>query len=69
MVHYSFENEEHSVLPHPHGNSKSQSGYVGTMPSTRCKLCEVSHHLPPKHAVGEVRWLVWCLESVKTPEK
>ena len=54
MVHYSLENEEHSVLPCPHGNSKSQSTYVRTMPSTMCKLRDVSHYLPPKHAVGEV---------------
>ena len=54
MVHYSFDNEEHRILPHPHGNSKSQSAYVRTMPSTMCKLREVSRYLPPKHAIGEV---------------
>ena len=54
MVHYSFDNEEHSVLPRPHGNSKSQSAYVRTMPSTMCKLRDASQYLPPKHAVGEV---------------
>ena len=25
LVHYTFDNEEHAILSHPHGNSKSQS--------------------------------------------
>ena len=54
LVHYSFDNEEHVILPRPHGNSKSRSSYVRTMPSTICKLREASEHLPPKYAVADV---------------
>ena len=54
LVHYTFENEEHIIMPRPHGNSKSPSAYVRTLPSTLQKLREVSQHVPPKHAVSEV---------------
>ena len=54
MVHYSFDGKEHTVLPRPHGNSKSQNPYIHTMPSTLCKLRNAIEHLPPKYAVGKV---------------
>ena len=54
LVHYTFENEEHAIMPRPHGNSKSQSAYVRTLPSILQKLREVSQHVPPKQAVSDV---------------
>jgi len=54
LVHYTFENEEHAIMPRPHGNSKSQSAYVRTLPSTLQKIRKVSQHVPPKQAVSEV---------------
>ena len=54
LVHYTFDTEEHAILSRPHGNSKSQSAYIRTMPSTMTKLREACQHLPPKHAVCEV---------------
>lgn len=69
MLHYSFEGEEHAVLPRPHGNAKSQSAYVRTMPSTICKLREASQHLPPKCAVGEVTRSVGGLTGASSVSK
>ena len=66
LVHYTFENEEHIIMPRPHGNSKSQSAYVRTLPSTLQKLREVSQHVPPKHAVSEVSRSVGGLSRVSS---
>ena len=66
MVHYTFENEEHAIMPCPHGNSKSQSAYVRTLPSTLQKLHEVSQHVPPKQAVSEVSRSVGGLSHVSS---
>ena len=66
LVHYTFENEEHAIMPHPHGNSKSQSPYVRTLPSTLQKLHEVSQHVPPKQAVGKVSRSVGGLSRVSS---
>ena len=69
MVHYSFENEEHRVLPCPHGISKTRSSYVQKMPSTICKLHEASEHLPPKYAVGKVTKSVGGLTGASSASK
>ena len=63
LVHYTFENEEHIIMPRPHGNSKSQSAYVRTLPST---LRDVSQHVAPKHAVSEVSRSVGGLSHVSS---
>ena len=42
LLHYSFDNEEHTVMTRPHGNSKSNTGFVQTMPSTPSKVRELS---------------------------
>ena len=53
LVHYTFESEEHAIMPRPHGNSKSQSAYIRTLPSTLQKLREVKviMCLPNKQSV------------------
>ena len=66
LVHYTFENEEHAIMPRPHGNSKSQSAYVRTLPSILQKLREVSQHVPPKQAVSEVSRSVGGLSCVSS---
>ena len=66
LVHYTFENEEHIIMPRPHGNSKSQSAYVRTLPSTLQKLRDVSQHVAPKHAVSEVSRSVGGLSHVSS---
>ena len=53
LLHYCFDNEEHTVLTRPHGNSKSDTGFVRTMPSTLSKVRELSENLKPKHVVAE----------------
>ena len=37
LVHYTFENEEHAIMPRPHGNSKSQSAYVYEHCQAHCR--------------------------------
>lgn len=66
LVHYTFENEQHIIIPRPYGNSKSQSAYVRILPSTLQKLREVSQHVPPKHAVSEVSRSVGGLSHVSS---
>ena len=65
-MHYTFENEEHAIMPRPHGNSKTKSSYVRTLPSTLQKLREVSKYVPPKHAVSEVSRSVGGLSHVSS---
>ena len=50
LVQYAFDDMEHSVVPRPHGNSKTDS-YIHTMPSTLHKLKKVAVNLTPKFAV------------------
>ena len=52
--HYCFDNEEHPVLTCPHGNAKSDTGFVRTMPSTLSKVRELSENLKPKHVVSKL---------------
>ena len=54
LIHYCFDNEEHSILTRPHGNSKSDTGFVRTMPSTLSKVRELSENLRPKHVVSKL---------------
>ncbi len=56
-MQYTFDGDEHHVLPRPHGNAKSvgvTQGYVRTMPSTMTKLRETAQRLPPKLAVRKL---------------
>ena len=48
LLHYCFNDEEHPVLTRPHGNAKSDTGFVRTMPST------LSKNLKPKHVVSKL---------------
>ena len=54
MLHYCFDGDEHPVLSCPHGNSKSQTGYIRTMPSTISTVRELSEHLPPRRVIGKM---------------
>ena len=54
LLHYCFDNEEHPVLTRPHGNAKSDTGFVRTMPSTLSKVRELSENLKPKHVVSKM---------------
>ena len=54
LLHYCFDNEEHTVMTRPHGNSKSNTGFVRTMPSTLSKVRELSEDLRPKHVVSKL---------------
>ena len=54
LLHYCFDNEEHPVLTRPHGNAKSDTGFVRTMPSTLSKVRELSENLKPKHVVSKL---------------
>ena len=54
LVQYSFDDEEHLVIPRPHGNSKKGDSFVRTMPSTLHKLRKVAVNLTPKFAVCEM---------------
>ena len=53
LVQYVFDDEEHSILPRPHGNAKNGASYVRTMPSTLQKLRKVAVNLTPKFAICE----------------
>ena len=52
-MQYVFDDEEHSILPRPHGNAKKGVSYVRTMPSTLQKLKTVAVNLTPKFAICE----------------
>ena len=52
-MQYVFDDEEHSILPRPHGNAKKGVSYVRTMPSTLQKLKTVAVNLTPKFAIYE----------------
>ena len=51
LVQYSFDGEEHAVIPRPHANSNRPESYIRTMPSTLKKLKSVAADLTPKFAV------------------
>ena len=51
LVQYCFDDEEHSVTPRPHTNSKQSESFIRTMPSTLQKLKEISTNLTAKFAV------------------
>ena len=53
FVQYVFDDEEHSILPCPHGNAKKGASYVRTMSSTLQKLRKVAVNLTPKFAICE----------------
>ena len=48
LLHYCFDNEEHPVLTRPHGNAKSDTGFVRTMPNTLSKVRKLSENLRPE---------------------
>ena len=54
LIQNVFDEEKHSVVPRPHGNSKKGLSYVHTMPSTLQKLKKVAVNLTPKFAICEV---------------
>jgi len=53
LVQYCFDEEEHTVIPHPHANSKQSESYVHTMPSTFKKLKDLTRNLSAKFAVNK----------------
>ena len=42
LVQYTFDDDEHPVSLHPHGNSKKKESFIRTMPSTLQKLKNVA---------------------------
>ena len=53
LVQYTFDVEEHPVIPRPHANSSRSESYVRTMPSTLKKLKSVATNLTPKFALRD----------------
>ena len=51
LIQYSFDGDEHGIIPRPHANSKKPESFVRTMPSTLKKLKSVATNLTPKFAV------------------
>ena len=61
LLHYC---EEHSVLTRPHGNARSDTGFIQTMPSSLSKVCELSENLKRQHVVSKLPecWRdSWCI--------
>ena len=51
LLQYCFISGEHEVKIAPHGNSKSGSAYVRTMPSVMTKLKQAATQKTPKRAL------------------